>query len=443
MFQVLRQADQRDGTSILESATPRGGQTATTRLACVRCREKKVRCTGDRDSCQRCKDKQVPCSYVAATRTEVSPRSSADPPAATASPAESTNPNPPPGEQQQQPTSNIPAVTLPNTTSQTLPEAVSANFAFACDDALDTYDFDQDMSQFVSMDDDAFEALAMTSSHTASSFDVFEGHLHDPLLDILGSSDSSHLSMSPDPRSSESSSLRRTGDGRGEQQQQRSCHSSHDMLRTFEAVEVSLMWTQRGPCAAASPPLGLEEMLTCQKEVLDSCRARLGCTTCRFESYDAVILINICEKLLGSMVKVQAAIKGQRGRGQQTPMLSSPHRASSLLGSSTGSYSLVEQILFNSTGRKPQQQHHEAQSRNSLGRQHSKSFGTGISEWKFDEEDKLHALLSLLGIRMGKLKHVVQALEEVVLSNRWLVHTSMVQHLGAQVSKHQVGILSM
>ncbi|KAK8880053.1 Aspyridones cluster regulator [Apiospora arundinis] len=438
MFQVLRQADQRDGTSILESATPRGGQTATTRLACVRCREKKVRCTGDRDSCQRCKDKKVPCSYVAATRPEMSPRSSADAPATTASPAESTNLNPPPGEPQQ-PTSNLPAVTLPNTTSQTtLSEAASGTFSFACDDAIETYDFDQEMSQFVSMDDDAFEALAMTTSNTGSSFEFFESHLHDPLLDILGSDgrpDSSHLSsMSPDQRSSESRG--------GRDEQHMSCHSSHDMLRTFEAVEVSLMWTQRGSCAAVSPPLGLEEMLTCQKEVLDSCRARLGCTTCRLESYDAMILINICQKLLGSMVKVQAAIKGQRGREPtSTP---SSLRASSLLDSSSaGPYSLVEQIMFsNNPGRKPQH-HHEAQSRNGLGRQHSKSFGTGLSEWRFDEEDKLHALLSLLGIRMGKLKHVVQALEEIARSNRWLVHTSMAQHLGAQVSKHQVGIFSM
>ncbi|KAK8012090.1 hypothetical protein PG989_000350 [Apiospora arundinis] len=315
--------------------------------------------------------------------------------------------------------------------------AASGTFTFACDDAIETYDFDQDMSQFVSMDDDAFEALVMTTSNTGSSFGIFESHLHDPLLDILGSDgpDSSHLSsMSPDQRSSESRI--------GRDEQHMSCHSSHDMLRTFEAAEVSMMWTQRMPCAAVSPPLGLEEMLTCQKEVLDSCRARLGCTTCRFESYDAMILINICQKLLGSMVKVQAAIKGQRGREPMS--MASSLRASSLLDSSSaGPYSMVEQILLkNNPGRKPQH-HQEAQSRNSLGRQHSKSFGTGLNEWRFDEEDKLHALLSLLGIRMGKLKHVVQALEEIALSNRWSVHTSMVQHLGAQVSKHQVGIFSM
>lgn len=376
---------------------------------------------------------------MAATRPETSsPRSSADPPARTASPAESTNANLPPGDQQQ-PTSNLPAATLPNTTSQTtLSEAASGTFTFACDDALETYDFDQDMSQFVSMDDDAFEAPAMTTSNTGSLFEIFESHLHDPLLDILGSDgpDSSHLSsMSPsDQRSSESRS--------GRDEQHMSCHSSHDMLRTFEVVEVSLMWTQRRPCAAGSPPLGLEEMLTCQKEVLDSCRARLGCMTCRLESYDAVILINICQKLLGSMVKVQAAIKGQRGR-EPTAMPSSL-RASSLLDlSSAGPYSLVEQIIFNDNpGRKPQH-HHEAQSRNGLARQHSKSFGTGLSEWRFDDEDKIHALLSLLGIRMGKLKHLVQALEEIALSTRWLVHTSMVQRLGAEVAKHQVGILSM
>ena len=42
MFQVLRPADQRDGTCTLESATPRGGPITATRLACLRCREKKV-----------------------------------------------------------------------------------------------------------------------------------------------------------------------------------------------------------------------------------------------------------------------------------------------------------------------------------------------------------------------------------------------------------------
>ncbi|KAI1394752.1 hypothetical protein F4819DRAFT_239462 [Hypoxylon fuscum] len=40
------------------------------RLACVYCRSKKVKCTGEEHGCRRCLDKQIVCSYTSPSRTE-------------------------------------------------------------------------------------------------------------------------------------------------------------------------------------------------------------------------------------------------------------------------------------------------------------------------------------------------------------------------------------
>ncbi|KAK8103050.1 hypothetical protein PG984_016196 [Apiospora sp. TS-2023a] len=384
MFQVLRQADQRDGTCTLESATPREGQNTATRLACLRCREKKVRCTGEKDGCQRCHDKRVPCSYAAPTRPESSSSSSSssseDPPVPTDTHAQPSSSGPPPAAEHR-PTPSVPeAAPLPpptGTPQQVLSETAAGNFATTFEEAIEVYDFHADMAQFVSMDAEAFESLGAlpngnnnNNNNMDVSFALFESHLHDPFLAMSGSdsTDPSHLTLSPD----QSSIVARSGSGGtdGEEPPPPPCHSSHDMLRTFEAVEVCLMWTQRGSgpgmaasassslsssSSSSSPSLRLEEMLACQKEVLESCRARLGCPTCHLQSCDVVILINICEKILGSIVRIQAVVQGcqredrdrsHRPRSSSSSLLSSSRRISSPLNndSSAGTYALVEQI---------------------------------------------------------------------------------------------------
>ncbi|KAJ8132103.1 hypothetical protein O1611_g1521 [Lasiodiplodia mahajangana] len=453
MFQVLRQANQRDGTYILESTSPpfeKRDQAQFVRLACLRCREKKVRCTGDKNGCQRCRDKGVKCSYASSssssstttttTTTAASTSSSPAEPATTTRPATAML-TPPATATEQQSTTNTSSSTAPvAAVPDELSEAESGVSSTMFDDTIATYDFSHVESDFlhdtsVSLLHDPFNPSSSTSMNSIHpTFSSFHDFLHEPLLNfpIDGSEP---VSRKTPPILNRVSAEQATGSDLDPN----NCYSSHDILQAFEAVEVCLVWAPRTSTATNATPLllGIDEMLTCQKEVLESCRARLQCKACRFRSHDAVILMNICEKLLGSILRVKAVVDNQRSH-DFTP---SPNntRLPSFLNSATSSYSLVEQVMFQKQdNRHPQR---VDTGRNRINHFDSQALDLGLGEWRVDDEDKLHVLASLLRIRMMKLKHVVQELEEAVMSNRWLMHATMVRDLSGYISKCQGGIL--
>ncbi|KAH8161796.1 hypothetical protein CIB48_g6445 [Xylaria polymorpha] len=430
MFQVLRQANQRDGTYVLESTSPpfeKRDQAQFVRLACLRCREKKVRCTGDKDGCQRCRDKGVQCSYADSSTSSAS-SSGAEPANVPRSAAAMLTP---PATAVEQPTSSTSSSTTPTATA---PERASGASSGMFEDNVPAYDFSHVESDFIhdpsgSMLHDPFNPSGGTSmSNIHPTFASFNDFLHEPLLSF----------PSTDGAESTSGKAPPTGGAGGEEtagsdKDPTNCYSSHDMLQAFEAVEVCLVWTPRTSTTTNAAPLllGIDEMLTCQKEVLESCRARLQCKACRLRSQDAVILMNICEKLLSSILRVKAVVDNQRNQDlAQSP---SCPRISSFLNSMTSSYSLVEQVMFPKQDSRHLQRGDTGRSRlNSLD---SQTLDLGLGEWRVDDEDKLHVLGSLLSIRMMKLKHVVQELEEAVMSNRWLVHATMVRDLSGYISK--------
>ncbi|KAI0110356.1 hypothetical protein GGR51DRAFT_510877 [Nemania sp. FL0031] len=443
MFQVLRQANQRDGTYILESTSPpfeKRDQAQFVRLACLRCREKKVRCTGDKNGCQRCRDKGVKCSYassLASTSASTTSSTTTIASSSTLSVSMLTPPATATGQQSIAITSfsNTPVVPMSDGFSEAEPRVSSTIF----DGNTTAYDFSHIESNFLhdtstSLLHGPFSSPSSTSiSSIHPTFSSFHDFLHEPLLNFPMDG------PKPTPRRAPSVlSQVNTEQVTRSDLDPTNCYSSHDILQAFEAVEVCLVWAPRASNAANASPLllGIDEMLTCQKEVLESCRARLQCKACRFQSYDAVIIMNICEKLLGSILRVKAVVDNQRSHD----FTQSPNPRLPFFPSSTASsYSLAEQVMF----QKQDNQHSQRvldTSPNRITNFDSQGLDLGLGEWRVDDEDKLHVLASLLRIRMMKLKHLVQQLEEVVTSSRWLMHATMVKDLSGYISKCQGGI---
>ncbi|ROW08496.1 hypothetical protein VMCG_03257 [Cytospora schulzeri] len=211
--------------------------------------------------------------------------------------------------------------------------------------------------------------------------------------------------------------------------------SCHCMLRTYETVEVCLVWTPRDS-GGGSMSLGVDDTLKCQKEVLESGKSRLQCRKCPFKSHHGILMVHICEKLLDSMLKIKVAIAGARNVGLRP---SSQQKERSFLSIASPS-SLVEQALFNNNNNNNNTNPDSIQEGGTQTRanRQARSLDFGPGEWKIDEEDKLHVLESLLSVRLAKLKDLVHDLQEVVVSNHWLVHTSMVRDLVDRISSGQV-----
>lgn len=116
-----------------------------------------------------------------------------------------------------------------------------------------------------------------------------------------------------------------------------------DLLRIFEAVEIHLVWATR----ASSPgnrSFRVDEILSCQKEVLDRCDVRLQCREYPLKSWDAMLLICICDKVLASILKVMAAGDPGPARSPQRPYSSG--RRQSFLNPKSSPSSAMEQVLI-------------------------------------------------------------------------------------------------
>ncbi|KAE8368551.1 hypothetical protein BDV27DRAFT_153931 [Aspergillus caelatus] len=66
MFRTFRHINSENRRDILESVLPpfdRKRQGKLTRVACIHCRSKKLKCTGERNGCRRCRLKKLDCTY--------------------------------------------------------------------------------------------------------------------------------------------------------------------------------------------------------------------------------------------------------------------------------------------------------------------------------------------------------------------------------------------
>lgn len=216
--------------------------------------------------------------------------------------------------------------------------------------------------------------------------------------------------------------------------------AQHDMLRAFEIAEIRLVWIQH-----SSPDTMwhiAEDILQRQKYILNICKRRMSCTDCVFPSREAVLLISICERLLTSIIQMQVmhktasdevVIMSTQPQSQSQPQ---PHAQSS------GQSHAQRRASVSSSSR-------ERNGRAVLSRRNSTmamavddspaDFASRLrkrqGEWNVDEEDKLQMIEALLDVRMRRLEQLVTELEELIISNRWLTHITMVQSLSARIAR--------
>ena len=181
--------------------------------------------------------------------------------------------------------------------------------------------------------------------------------------------------------------------------------SCSEMVRTYETAEVYLVWAARDHSGATS--IEVDEILRCQKTVLASCEAVLSCDLCSLQSEQVMLMISICNKLLVSFIQMSAAPP--------------PIAPGSMRSTKSGSCS-------------PRQEQQSLDRRSSVK---SRGFNFECSEWKIDDEDKKQVIKTLLNSRAARLNGLMDRLGEVVTTNRWLVHRSMIRDLLERLAEHQ------
>ena len=179
--------------------------------------------------------------------------------------------------------------------------------------------------------------------------------------------------------------------------------SSSTMLRTYDSVEICLVWGPRDPSGAMS--LGADERLQCQKEALSNCESWLGCDTCSLQPEQALLIISICNKVLASIIDLKEWLLEQARQDSE----SSARSAASAGASRWTSPPCASQPRGGGVD----------------GRGRPSNFD--VPKWKMDDEDRLHVLKILVDSRVARLKVLTHRLEEIAASNRWQVHRSMIR----------------
>ena len=181
--------------------------------------------------------------------------------------------------------------------------------------------------------------------------------------------------------------------------------SCSEMVRIYEMAELYLVWAPRDSSGVTS--IEVDEILRYQKTVLTSCEAVLNCNLCSLQSEQVLLIISICNKLLASFVQMSAA----------TPLVAQENARPSRSGQ-----------------RSPQQ---EQQLINGCSSVMSRALNCVISEWNIDDEDKKQVLKALLNSRAARLNVLMNRLGEVAMTNRWLIHRSMIRDLLERFGEQQ------
>lgn len=358
MFQTLRQESRGDRQFIAETTRApfeKKSQGKFARVACNLCRGKKVcgplspghaakvtdgfgqlKCTAEKEGCQRCQEKGLTCVYgPSSPSTRHSTAEAAGSEAALAPPATaqdlvgSVGPGP------------------DGSASETMTDA-----------GPDVFDHDAALFEFLQTDA-AFEAPEppvsdslffdtvgmVTPLHATMSLgDAFaQDHAPGALQQTVahgGTLGATSLSSALPSSNGNSNGSAGISSQCGPSRQNCGCF---DLLRTFEAVEIYLVWATRAS-SPGSRSFRVDEVLSCQKEVLDRCDLRLQCREYPLKSWDAMLLISICDKVLASILKVMAA--GESGPAQSPRRPTSSERRQSFLNPDSSPHSVMEQLFL-------------------------------------------------------------------------------------------------
>ncbi|RYC60956.1 hypothetical protein CHU98_g5253 [Xylaria longipes] len=193
------------------------------------------------------------------------------------------------------------------------------------------------------------------------------------------------------------------------------CDCLEQIVRTYEMVEIYLIWSRHEACGRLS--LDLDGIFRCQKEALSSCESVLECTTCDLLQQYALLIITICNKLLESIIEM-GILSPPRfpARHEKRPVWETPPATHW----TEGNFPTRTQRL----GLRDAYSDHD-----SLNIDTQKQPASILDQWKIDDEDKRQVLTSLLMTRASRLRTIIRKLEHVTISKQWLAHKCMVQDL--------------
>lgn len=193
--------------------------------------------------------------------------------------------------------------------------------------------------------------------------------------------------------------------------------SCQDLMRTYEMVQLRLVWGTKNNTTKDD----IFGILRCQKSVLRSCMAVVECEHCNLLSEQCVMLIAICDSLVASMAIVQEAAAQQTGcRNPKVTKLT--HRFG--LASETPTR-LEQNDLVNrcgtSFGSMISDSGSPSQRKGKTGGYPDSASESGREArgWEFDEEDAASVLHSLLEVRITRLEALIKKVEDLVTMNCW------------------------
>ena len=343
-----------------------------------------VKCTGEKDGCRRCIENNARCSYS----TTVSSRS-----LSRANTQEDSRSEAPPTAR---PTStSLPEYLVPRLTPAPIGGAESeviADRPNMAEEQLSIPNTNTDYSTGLTPDLDMDVGDARQSSSPP----------HEPFANFGADFSILDTTEPIDPSIFAETNSGQEVDVAFARRQRCSCS---EMVRTYEMAELYLVWAPRDRSGVMS--IEVDEIFRYQKTVLASCEAVLSCNLCNLQSEQVLLMISICNKLLASFVQISA----------DPPLIAQESAHPSNLGQ-----------------RSPGQ-----------GQQLIKGFSSGmsrglnsvISEWKIDDEDKKQVLKTLLNSRAARVNSLMNRLGEVVTTNHWLIHRSMIRDFLERFAEHQ------
>lgn len=226
----------------------------------------------------------------------------------------------------------------------------------------------------------------------------------DPLLSLPLTS--MPAPISPHPWPTDSASENGASEATPASSSSATCECLGRVAGIYEFVTAKLVWR------SLRLPRDLKDILKNQKAALQGCEISLQCRTCVNRSSYILLVISICEKIMGSLERV----------------VSGPQRPEPQDGFSQMPSEMTEcQLSGNSLSQRDQMNTDTGE----IGpnRTHDHGLGLSFGWWQLDDDDEKHVVHGLITARIIKLNQVVETIERLVNRQEWCLQGGMVREL--------------
>ncbi|KAI0530104.1 hypothetical protein GGR58DRAFT_508819 [Xylaria digitata] len=406
-------------------------QGSITRNACVRCRTRKAKCTGEAGGCQRCRDQNSECRYpntqihrfrakntLTNSRASEGARGRRSPADAVHTPAVPMSIGTTSGSEARIDAAESPILA----TNTALPPTPQSNlFDPASDFDVETFfDIDYGMEEVIG-------TVAEEATGTATP-DIAEiGACGDawPQMGALCAATASTTST-PGNRNLPPQPIKG------------SCLCALQAIQTHESIEIGLVFGLQYESGLAT------DILQRQKACLADCEALLRCQSCTARSEHVILILSMCDKIAYNMEDTLGAIlrggrRGDNKQGTREPFeiyISEPklmtldnlEKPSPLSYSQTPAEFRQRSATNRNRGCSPATTGLDRTYRGNHN-QSLRSHGLQIGLWPLDDEDEYGVLRSLFSTRIEKLRSLLLILQDLAIEHNWPVHRKLVNEV--------------